>query len=118
MNKIPFFHFIWIFQFDHIWPKNLGDDHNYPMLYLVSGLEIFNIEVQIQFMHYCDNIQEKAGWLLSVLHQAGDWPFRTNLNLYRRWVFGARWCRILQSDDLNQNPNIKSSSSYDLQKQT
>ena len=64
-------------------------------------------------MHYCDNIQEKTGWLLSVLNHAGDWVSeQILLNLYRRWVLGARWCRILQSDDWNQNPNINKSFSF------
>ena len=40
MNKIPFFHFIWIFCSITILLKILVMDYNYPMLYLVSGLSM------------------------------------------------------------------------------
>jgi hypothetical protein len=101
------------FLLDHNFIENLGD--GLQLSYSLAQ-EWFDHPLEVQntlFMHYCDDIQDKASWLLTVLHNAGDWVSeQILLNLYRRWVLGARWCRILQSDDWNQNPNINQSFSF------
>ena len=93
-------------------------DHSTGGLQISYGLvqEWFDHPFEIQnalFMNFCDEIQIKASWLMTVLHHAGDWVSeQIILNLYRRWILGARWCHILCSDDWNQNPNFNTNFSF------